>query len=459
MGSIPLPALDIRPPQQQPGPLQNYIALSNLLGARQQREIQQQQLIGAQQANQLQALQLKDANTLRQLSLQFVTRDKDGTPTGFDSEGFVNAAAQANVSPQTLMGLQNSMVDFKSKMLRLTKDQLATQDALNKGYYERLEGLRALTDPTQRQFAYQGALNWAKQNGADTSGFPQQAPDNDALSAYETNLGMHAQAIQDAKDVQSTATSKAQQDEAEANTAKVQKETSQLGQITPAIEYEQAQENYRAALARQATFANQLQKDGMDKLNQMWADPQHGYAQFIAQANSTKNAVAQSQNGNQLASSLAPLMTALGVTSFAGVHRINQTDVNQAGANVGSVYRRINSLLDKASQGRLNPDTAKEMNSLIDDLVSAKHSAVLNATQMVSRNYGLNPDTTMVMNPDGGMDTLTNALKTNRQAAPNLPPVQSGFTRIKASDGSLHDVPTGNLAEAKKIDPGLRVVQ
>jgi hypothetical protein len=33
------------------------------------------------------------------------------------------------------------------------------------------------------------------------------------------------------------------------------------------------------------------------------------------------------------------------------------------------------------------------------------------------------------------------------------------FTRIKASDGSLHDVPTGSLDGARKIDPRLQVIQ
>ncbi len=38
------------------------------------------------------------------------------------------------------------------------------------------------------------------------------------------------------------------------------------------------------------------------------------------------------------------------------------------------------------------------------------------------------------------------------------PPVKQGFTRIQASDGSMHDIPSGNLAGAKQIDPNLKVV-
>jgi hypothetical protein len=41
----------------------------------------------------------------------------------------------------------------------------------------------------------------------------------------------------------------------------------------------------------------------------------------------------------------------------------------------------------------------------------------------------------------------------------NASPTPSGMTRIKASDGSIHDVPTQNLLKARQRDPGLQVVQ
>jgi hypothetical protein len=52
------------------------------------------------------------------------------------------------------------------------------------------------------------------------------------------------------------------------------------------------------------------------------------------------------------------------------------------------------------------------------------------------------------------LNTLSSQAPTNRVKAP-----AQGMTRIRASDGSLHDVPTGNLAAARKIDSGLQVVQ
>lgn len=36
---------------------------------------------------------------------------------------------------------------------------------------------------------------------------------------------------------------------------------------------------------------------------------------------------------------------------------------------------------------------------------------------------------------------------------------QSGYVRIQASDGSLHDIPNQNLDRARQRDPGLKVMQ
>ena len=46
----------------------------------------------------------------------------------------------------------------------------------------------------------------------------------------------------------------------------------------------------------------------------------------------------------------------------------------------------------------------------------------------------------------------------NADAASNLPAVAKGFTRIQASDGSIHDIPSANLDAAKRRDPGLKAL-
>ncbi len=55
----------------------------------------------------------------------------------------------------------------------------------------------------------------------------------------------------------------------------------------------------------------------------------------------------------------------------------------------------------------------------------------------------------------GGTMVVTGQPKTQ----PQSPPLQQGFVRIKASDGSVHDVPQQNLGAAKQKDPGLQVMQ
>jgi hypothetical protein len=55
--------------------------------------------------------------------------------------------------------------------------------------------------------------------------------------------------------------------------------------------------------------------------------------------------------------------------------------------------------------------------------------------------------------------TATPNFGQNKAAAPAVGGAATGFTRIKASDGSMHDIPSDKIAAAKKIDPNLQVVQ
>jgi len=48
--------------------------------------------------------------------------------------------------------------------------------------------------------------------------------------------------------------------------------------------------------------------------------------------------------------------------------------------------------------------------------------------------------------------------QSSQNVQPPSQPVQTGFVRIQASDGFFHDIPSGNLAGAKQIDPKLKVI-
>jgi hypothetical protein len=75
LSTIPLPALEIRPPAPQPDSAEQYIRLSSLLG---QQRLQQQELQAGQQENQMRALQLQDAQTIQKIAPQYVKKTTVG---------------------------------------------------------------------------------------------------------------------------------------------------------------------------------------------------------------------------------------------------------------------------------------------------------------------------------------------------------------------------------------------
>lgn len=206
---IPLVALGVRPPEQPDilGQQQKAVQLRNMMQSGQQaaamapgqQQIQQQQIQAGQQQNQMGALQLQDAQTLRQLSPQFVTKDESGKVTGYDFNGFLNAARTSGVNPATLNQMQTQQLEVQKNILGLSDSQRAAQQSQNKAGYEMLEGLRGVKDPAERQVSYsQGLANLQKQ-GVDVSKLPAQAPTDEQLPQYEVPLGIHAQLLADAK--------------------------------------------------------------------------------------------------------------------------------------------------------------------------------------------------------------------------------------------------------------------
>jgi hypothetical protein len=163
-----------------------------------------------------------------------------------------------------------------------------------------------------------------------------------------------------------------------------------------------------AAFNKQASLQNQLTEHGLNAVTNLFTGPQ-GYSQTLATLGATKDAVAKAQNGDQLAASLAPMMTALGVTSFAGIHRINQNEINAAGPQVGSILRRINAALDKAGTGKLAPGTAAEMSGLMDSLQTAKYNSILQSAGVAASNAKVDPSQVTVMDKNGNLTSLQKA--------------------------------------------------
>lgn len=159
---------------------------------------------------------------------------------------------------------------------------------------------------------------------------------------------------------------------------------------------------------QEATKNLAFAQKGADDIDKLWTDPQHGFSQTVAQINATKAAVAQAKNGSELAANLVPLMTALGVSSFAGVHRINDTEINQAGSQVGSLYRRLNAALDKAGSGSVPPETLQEVSSIMDSLAQNKYQSSLASTRQIVANSKIPANLISVPDPNNynGLVTL-----------------------------------------------------
>jgi hypothetical protein len=229
INSLPsLPALNLRPIEQQGDPVSKYLQLRSLMQGQQlqqgQMQLQQQQIQAATQENQMRQLQLQDSMKMRDLMPQFVTRDENNKVTGYDWSGFQNAAMSAGVSPGTISALGKSQAEYQLSLQNLTAKERENQQALNKFGFDSLESVRGEKDPTQRQLKYQQAITQAAKMGADTRNYPQQAPDDNGLDVLEAGLGMHAQALANAKTTTETFEAQQKGQQAQAETQKINAE-------------------------------------------------------------------------------------------------------------------------------------------------------------------------------------------------------------------------------------------
>jgi hypothetical protein len=137
-------------------------------------------------------------------------------------------------------------------------------------------------------------------------------------------------------------------------------------------------------------------------------------------------------------------MTVLGVNSYAGVHRIMPAEYENAGPAMGSAYRRLNALLDKAGSGSVPKETLQETSDLIDSLIQPKFDATLAGSQLIARNAGLDPKHTVVFSKDGQAATLDDVAN-GRNPAPktNVASPAAGMIRARDPNGVLHEAKAG----------------
>lgn len=210
MGLAPQIPLSVQPPQQPQGPLDmaqkglNVQALINAVQRQKTEEAtaqlqQQQEQVKTQQMQQ----QQQDMNTIREMAPKYAGKDASGNGT-FDFDGLATEAQSRGVNPQTINQMRMQNYQMQEAAAKAGSEKLSNEQAHNKAAYEVLEGVKSITDPTERQTAYNTGLNRLRLLGMDTSHLPQAAPDDKGLESYETQLGMHGQLLSDAKTLADT---------------------------------------------------------------------------------------------------------------------------------------------------------------------------------------------------------------------------------------------------------------
>lgn len=249
MGSIPLPALSVQPPQQQ-NPIQGYRDFLAMKAAQNQQALAQAEITGEQQKNQMQALQLKDQQNLRTAASGIDWSQ----PDAFDK--FLSAAQKAEVSPQTLSAMALQRQQY---LEQLNKTDVSGLEAMKErgnqlaGHIDAVLSASPDQKPQVAQQQAQQALDAGLVRDPGTLSFMRSVaagqimPTDDQLTHLKNGvLDSSTQADLALKKQQGQA-SQAEQQKAQADTEKTQLETQLMRQWgTP----EQQQAKYVAIQQR-----------------------------------------------------------------------------------------------------------------------------------------------------------------------------------------------------------------
>lgn len=205
MGNIPLPALDVRPPQQQ-DLLGDFSKIQALRNMQQEGQMRQQQI----ESNQM------DIDSQKALMRAYTEAQGDPDKTA-------KLAAQYGAKPQALLSWQNSVLEQKKNTLDLVMKQgdKAKQDAdLMQGAHDAVSAAK----PEDKPAVYQQQLQGLQQRGLDVSQMPPQYPGDEQFKFIGAVVKQHSAGVEEALKASETAKNTAQAQEAEQNTAKTKLE-------------------------------------------------------------------------------------------------------------------------------------------------------------------------------------------------------------------------------------------
>lgn len=205
MGNLSaLPALHATPPPDMAASLERIMAIKSML---QQQQTNQLQQTGLQQENQQRQLQLNDQQAMTAAMKQWDGKDPDELP------GLV---VKSGGSAQAVMGLRNSIVDYKTKAATLTSQQIKNindENDIIDGHLEAVKG----APPEAKHDAWSSAIQDLQQKGVIKPGqLPPQYPGDDQITLLEKqHMGQKA-ILAKAQSESETAKNTAQAAEAQA---------------------------------------------------------------------------------------------------------------------------------------------------------------------------------------------------------------------------------------------------
>lgn len=151
MSSIPLPALSIRPPQQQENPLQQYGQLMQLKNEMANQPLQRQALQQQVQSGGLQLEQQQQAQKDQQAFRQVFSDPSMKGKTISDIADYL--AQKGQISQQSYQAAKKADIEQRQSLATLDKDQLANADAAHKATQQIYDSVMDMPD---EQFAQ----NW-----------------------------------------------------------------------------------------------------------------------------------------------------------------------------------------------------------------------------------------------------------------------------------------------------------
>ncbi len=194
MGGFQLARQTLQMPQNQEGPLDQYAKLLQIKGMQQQQQAAPVQLERQQEA--LKSEKLQNEQAQRDMADQQKIRDAFMQANG-DMDKTLDLAARSGVQPKTLFGLKAQVLEQRTKMATLTKDELANAKAQSEQIANAAQSVLSLP-PEQRTAAIQQAIPQLIQDPQQAQQMLQSVPQDPAQQ--EQWLKIHALSAMSAKD-------------------------------------------------------------------------------------------------------------------------------------------------------------------------------------------------------------------------------------------------------------------